>query len=43
MNDGGKVLFSGAEVKAFEKHPNCVEIPAGESFASEVLKQPAKL
>ncbi|MBO5690154.1 MAG: hypothetical protein J6S73_09500, partial [Lentisphaeria bacterium] len=41
MNRGGKVLVSGEEAKAFEKHPNLVEIPAGESFVEEALKKPA--
>ena len=43
MDNGGKVLVSGAEAKAFEKHPNCVEVPAGESFVAEALKKPALL
>ena len=40
MDRGGRVLVSGKEAEAFEKHANLVEIPAGESFVEEVLKKP---
>ncbi|MBO5922901.1 MAG: hypothetical protein J6Q81_00170 [Lentisphaeria bacterium] len=40
LENGGKILVSGAEAKAFPKHRNVVEIPAGKSFVEEVLKKP---
>ena len=40
MDKGGKVLVSGVEAKAFPKHKNMVEIPAGKSFVNEALKKP---
>ena len=40
MDKGGKVLVSGVEAKAFPKHKNLVEIPAGKSFVDEALKSP---
>lgn len=40
MDNGGKVLVSGKEAQAFEKHANLIEIPAGESFVAEALKKP---
>ena len=43
LDNGGKILVSGAEAKAFPKHPNVVEIPAGESFVEEALKAPVRL
>ena len=43
LNNGGKILVSGAEAKAFPKHRNVVEIPAGKSFVEEALKKPAAL
>lgn len=43
MDNGGKVLVSGAEAKAFAAHENLVEVPAGKSFVTEALKKPARL
>ena len=40
MDKGGKLLVSGVEAKAFPKHKNLVEIPAGKSFVNEALKKP---
>ena len=42
LNNGGKILVSGSEAKAFPKHRNVVEIPAGKSFVEEVLKKPIR-
>lgn len=42
LNNGGKILVSGAEAKAFPKHRNVVEVPAGNSFVEEVLKKPIR-
>lgn len=37
LDRGGKLFVSGAEAKAFGKHQNITEIPAGESFVPAVL------
>lgn len=37
MDKGGRIYVSGKESAAFIKHPNLIEVPAGESFVPAVL------
>lgn len=38
LERGGKIVASGSGVKAFEKHPNLIGVPAGKSLVDAVLK-----
>ena len=38
MARGGRIVAAGSGIKAFEKHPNLVGVPAGKSLVDAVLK-----
>jgi hypothetical protein len=38
MARGGRIVAAGSGIKAFEKHPNLVGVPAGKSLVEAVLK-----
>ena len=37
MDRGGRIVAAGSGVKAFEKHPNLIGVPAGKSLVNAVL------
>ena len=38
LNRGGKIIAAGSGIKAFEKHPDIINVPAGKSLVDAVLK-----